>query len=86
MYALYDLGFTTWEPFQILYIGDRLCLNTSEFHSSTCDGVQLFSFVTGLTSESCYGVLQCLVISYGVCDKESRVMQMKLANFQANLQ
>lgn len=82
-YALYAFGFTTWEPFRILYISDRLYLNTSGFHSSTCGGTQPFGFVTGLTSESCYGVLKCLVISYGVCDKESRVMQMKLANFQA---
>jgi peptidoglycan/LPS O-acetylase OafA/YrhL len=82
-YALYAFGFTIWDPFQILYISDRLYLNTSGFHSSTCGGAQPFGFVTGLTIESCYEILRCLVISYGVCDKESRVMQMKLANFQA---
>ena len=84
-YASYAFTFCPQAPFQISAVSkNRIPLQTG---SATCGGRSPFGFVSGLSTEACSeeDPSQCLVMTYGVCDHESRVAYVKLNEFEQTL-
>lgn len=86
-YASYAFAFTPHSPFYITALSKRLPLNLTGYSSYRCGGKFPFAFVSGLEIFPCKSnpVDSCLVISYGVCDKESRVSVMNLRDFETKM-
>lgn len=88
-YASYAFAFCAHPPFEISAVSPRLWLNTtlSSSTNTTVCGAAPFAFVSGLTTTVCDDSTDesadtCLLISYGVCDTESRVAQVRLKEFE----
>jgi hypothetical protein len=85
-YAHYAFTMCGAAPFKISGISKRLTLTTKPTARSVsmCGG-RPFAFVSGLALGDCTDPdsegLTCLIMSYGVCDVESRVSEIKLAQF-----
>jgi hypothetical protein len=86
-YASYAFSFTPYSPFYITGLSKRLPLNVTGYSSYRCGGKFPFAFVSGLEIFPCKSnpVHACLAISYGVCDKESRVSIMDLRDFETKM-
>jgi hypothetical protein len=85
-YAHYAFTMCGAAPFKISGISKRLALTTKPTaHSESMCGGRPFAFVSGLALGDCTDPdsegLTCLIMSYGVCDVESRVSEIKLAQF-----
>jgi hypothetical protein len=95
-YAAYAFAFCPSPPFRISAVSPRLWLNltTSEPPAvgSRCDTAP-FAFISGMMLGSCGGASgggdddsaagdDCLLISYGVCDVESKVAVVNLKEFE----
>ena len=86
-YAAYAFAFCPYYSFNITALSNRLPLNLTGYSSYRCGGKFPFAFVSGIEIFPCEANSSeaCLVISYGVCDQESRVSVMKLVDFETNM-
>jgi len=87
-YASYAFSFDEFSrPFKISALSSRLPLNLTGYSFSTCGRKFPFAFVSGLEIAGCQSnaTTACLLISYGVCDLESRISVMSLQEFEINM-
>jgi hypothetical protein len=86
-YTTYGFGFCPDPPFNIIYLTSKLNLQTSVSSDSQCSNP--FAFATGSALTNCEddgSSSYCLLISYGVCDKESYVDSIELIEFEKTFQ
>jgi hypothetical protein len=87
-YNHYAFAFYHSRPFRIVALSSLLPLNMTLWsHPPTTCGNAPFAFVSGLTLTGCSAdaTVKCLLISYGVCDAESRAAEMRLKDFESTL-
>jgi hypothetical protein len=87
-YAHYAFGFCESAPFSVTTLSPRVDLTTALLsHASSICGDAPFAFVTGLALSTCTSdnTEMCLLMTYGVCDAESRVAEINLHRFESTL-
>jgi hypothetical protein len=87
-YAHYAFGFCESAPFPVTMLSPRVDLTTALVsHDSSICGDAPFAFVTGLALSPCTAdyAEMCLLMTYGVCDAESRVAEINLRRFEETM-